>query len=150
MPEVQAAELYTKGIKMPLARDDYLALQDFLWRRILLEAGKLTLPVHIHSSLGVPPFLRSLESHVPNLEDVLTDVRFFAMPIVPIHGGGPWYNIAAYLALKPNVWIDVSSIGFLFSVPDFADILRKYFFFAPEKVLFGTDAASSSERPRRR
>ena len=81
VPEAQAADLYAKGIKTPLARDEYLALQDFLWRHILLEAGKLTLPVHIHSSLGVPPFLRSLESDVRNLEDVLTDVRFFATPI---------------------------------------------------------------------
>ena len=117
VPQAQAADLYAKGIRTPLARDEYLALQDFLWRHILLEAGRITLPVHIHSSLGVPPFLRSLESDVRNLEDVLTDVRFFATPIVLIHGGGPWYDIAAYLALKPNVWIDVSSIGFLYPSP---------------------------------
>jgi predicted TIM-barrel fold metal-dependent hydrolase len=147
VPQAQAADLYAKGVKAPLARDEYLALQDFLWRHILLEAGRLTLPVHIHSSLGVPPFLRSLDSDVRNLEDVLTDVRFFKTPIVLIHGGGPWYDIAAYLALKPNVWIDVSSIGFLYSVPDFADILHKYFLFAPEKVLFGTDAASYPSVP---
>ena len=147
VPEAQAADLYAKGIKTPLARDEYLALQDFLWRQILLEAGKLTLVVHIHSSLGVPPFLRSLESDVRNLEDVLTDVRFFKTQIVLIHGGGPWYDIAAYLALKPNVWIDVSSIGFLYAVPDFADILRKYFLFAPEKVLFGTDASNYPSVP---
>lgn len=147
VPEGQASVLYAKGTKAPLTRDEYIALQDFLWRHILLQAGKLVLPVHIHSSLGVPPFLRSLESDVRNLEDVLTDPAFFATPIVLIHGGGPWIDIAAYLALKPNVWVDISSIGFLYPVPDFADMLRKYLLFAPEKVLYGTDAASYPSVP---
>ena len=147
VPEMQAADLYAKGKTTPLARDEYLALQDFLWRHILLEAGKIALPVHIHSSLGVPPFLRSLESDVRNLEDVLADPKFFATPIVLIHGGGPWYDIAIYLALKPNVWVDISSIGFLYPVPDFASVLRRYLVFAPEKVLYGTDAASYPSMP---
>ncbi len=147
VPETQAADLYAKGRTTPLARDEYLALQDFLWRHILLEAGKITLPVHIHSSLGVPPFLRSLESDVRNLEDVLADPKFFGTPIVLIHGGGPWHEIAIYLALKPNVWVDISSMGFLYPVPDFADVLRKYLLFAPEKVLYGTDASSYPSVP---
>jgi predicted TIM-barrel fold metal-dependent hydrolase len=147
VPEAEAVALYAKGRTAPLARDEYLALQDFIWRHILLEAGKMTLPVHIHSSLGVPPFLRSLESDVRNLEDVLADPRFFSTPIVLIHGGGPWHEIAIYLALKPNVWVDISSIGFIAPVPDFADVLRTYLLFAPEKVLLGTDASSYPSVP---
>ena len=147
VPETRAAELYANGRTAPLARDDYLALQDFLWRHILLEAGKMTLPVHIHSSLGVPPFLRTLESDVRNLEDVLADPTFFGTPIVLIHGGFPWHEIAIYLALKPNVWVDISARGFIDPVPDSADVLRKYLLFAPEKVLFGTDAASYPSVP---
>jgi hypothetical protein len=145
--QTDAAALYAKGRTAPLARDDYLALQDFLWRHILLEAGRITLPVHIHSSLGVPPFLRSLESDVRNLEDVLADAKFFATPIVLIHGGVPWHEITAYLALKPNVWVDISSTGFRYPVPDFADMLRTHLLLAPEKVLFGTDAASYPNVP---
>ncbi len=147
VPETRAAALYAKGRTSALARDEYLALQDFLWRHILLEAGKIALPVHIHSSLGVPPFLRSLESDLRNLEDVLTDPRFFATPIVLIHGGFPWHEIAAYLALKPNVWVDISARSFIDPVPDFADVLRTFLRFAPEKVLFGTDAASYPSVP---
>lgn len=147
VPETRASALFAKGSTAPLSRDEYLAVQDFLWRYILIEAGKINLPVHIHSSLGVPPFLRSLESDVRNLEDVLADPRFFATPVVLIHGGGPWHEIAAYLALKPNVWVDISSIGFLSPVPDFADILRTYLLFAPQKVLYGTDAASYPSQP---
>ncbi|MGH9315057.1 MAG: amidohydrolase family protein, partial [Vicinamibacterales bacterium] len=147
VPESQAADLYAKGRTAPLARDEYLALQDFLWRHILLEAGRIPLPVHIHSSLGVPPFLRSLESDVRNLEDVLADPKFFGTPIVLIHGGFPWHEIAIYLALKPNVWVDISARGFLYPVPDFADVLRRYLLFAPEKVLYGTDASSYPSVP---
>jgi predicted TIM-barrel fold metal-dependent hydrolase len=134
--------LYAKGLTKPLKRAEYLALQDYLWRHILLESGKMNLPVHIHSSLGVPPFLRTLESDLRNLEDVLADPKFFKTPIVLIHGGAPWYEIAAYLALKPNVWIDTSAIVFLRTVPDVAEIFRTYLVFAPEKVLYGTDASA--------
>jgi predicted TIM-barrel fold metal-dependent hydrolase len=147
VPEPQAAALYAKGRTTPLDRDEYLAVQDYLWRHILLEAGKINLPVHIHSSLGVPPFLRSLESDVRNLEDVLADPRFLGTPVVLIHGGGPWHEIAIYLALKPNVWVDISSMAFLHPVPDFAGILRQFLLFAPQKVLYGTDAASYPSVP---
>ncbi|HWR15655.1 MAG TPA: amidohydrolase family protein [Terriglobales bacterium] len=139
--QVQAARLYAEGQKKPLSRDEYIALQDFVWRHILLEAGKLHLVVHIHSSLGIPPFMRTYDSDVSNLDDVLTDPQFFATPIVLIHGGLPWHEIAAYQALKPNVWIDISTMAFLYPVPAFADRLRAYLVLAPEKVLYGTDAA---------
>ena len=65
--------------------------------------------VHIHSSTGVPPFLRA--------ED------------------------AAYLALKPHVWVDISAQPLLYAVPELAANLRMYLRYAPEKVLFGTDVA---------
>ena len=147
VPESQAVTLFAKGRTEPLSRDEYLALQDYLWRHILLESGKINLPVHIHSSHGVPPFLRTLESDVRNLEDILADPKFFQTPIVLIHGGAPWYEVAAYLALKPNVWIDTSAIVFLRAIPDVAEIFRTYLIFAPEKVLYGTDASAYPSVP---
>ena len=145
--EQRAASLYAKGRDAPLSRDEYLAVQDFLWRHILLEAGTLKLPVHIHSSLGEPPFLRALESDVRNLEDVLADPRFFGTRVVLIHSGGPWYGIASYLTAKPNVWVDISSMAFLYPVPDFAALLRAMLLGSPGKVLYGTDAASYPSVP---
>ncbi len=139
--EARAALLYAKGRTQPLTRDEYIALQDFLWRHILLEAGKIHLSVHIHSSLGIPPFMRTYDSDVRNLDDVLTDPKFFATPIVLIHGGLPWHEIAAYQAMKPNVWVDISTMAFLYPVPALADRLQAYLVLAPEKVLYGTDAA---------
>ena len=139
VPEEKAAALYAKGRTTALPRDEYLALQDYLARRIFLAAGARRLAVHIHSSHGVPPFLRTMESDVRNLEPVLTDVRYFGTQFVLIHGGAPLVEHAAYLALKPHVWYDMSAMPFLYPVPDLADALRKVLTFAPEKLLFSTD-----------
>lgn len=141
VPEARARSLYTQGVREPLALDDYLALQDYLVRHILLTCGKMKLPVHIHSGPGAPPFMRLGDSDVRNLESVLTDARFFNTQIVLIHAYGPIPSDAAYLTAKPNVWIDVSSKAFLLPVPDLAAELRVYLLSAPGKVLFGTDAA---------
>ena len=139
VPEERAAALYAKGRASALARDEYLALQDYLARRIFAAAAPRRLAVHIHSSHGVPPFLRTMESDVRNLEPVLTDVRYFDTQFVLIHGGMPFVEHAAYLALKPHVWYDMSAMPFLYPVPELADALRKVLVFAPDKLLFGTD-----------
>jgi predicted TIM-barrel fold metal-dependent hydrolase len=140
--EDRARQLYARGISQPLPRSEYLALQDFLARHVFLEAGKLKLAVHVHSGHGVPPFLRTQEADVRNLDAVLTDPRFFGTHFVLIHGGAPLVLDAAYLGMKPHVWIDISALPFLFPVPDVAEALRKYLLFAPQKVLFGTDAGN--------
>ena len=118
------------------------ALQDYLVRRIFSAAGQRKLPVHIHSSMGVPPFLRTMEADVRNLEPVLTDVRYFDTQFVLIHGGNPLVEYGAYLSLKSHVWYDMSAMTFLYPVPDLAGVLRKVLIYAPEKLLFSTDAAA--------
>lgn len=142
VPEARAAALYAKGLASPLARDEYLAVQDYLARRIFAQAGKLKLAVHIHAAHGVPPFLRTQEADVRNLDSVLTDVRYFGTQFVIIHGGMPLVEYAAYLALKPHVWFDMSAMAFLYPVPDLARELRRVLIFAPGKLLFGTDVAA--------
>lgn len=137
----------TKGRASPLAREDYLALQDFLAHRIFIAAGQRKLAVHIHSSIGVPPFLRTIEADVRNLDSVLTDVRYFDTQFVLIHGGTPLVEYAAYLFLKPHAWYDMSAMTFLYSIPDLADVLRKVLTFAPEKLLFSTDVGSYPNIP---
>jgi uncharacterized protein len=136
----RASALYARGKSASLAREDYLALQDHIARHIFLTAGTLKLPVHIHSSLGIPPFLRTMDADVRNLEPVLTDVRYFGTQFVLIHGGMPLVDHAAYLALKPHVWFDISAMPFLYTVPDLAAVLRRAITWAPGKILFATDA----------
>jgi predicted TIM-barrel fold metal-dependent hydrolase len=147
VPEERARRLYSDGLAGALSREDYLAFQDFLARHLFLKAGELKLPVHIHCSGGMPPFLRLQEADVRHLELVLTDPRFFGTSFVLIHGGVPLVEEAAYLAVKPHVWVDVSAQPILFPVPDVAANLRKYLVFAPEKVLFGTDPGNYPSVP---
>jgi hypothetical protein len=147
VPEQRAAALYAKGRTAPLPREEYLAVQDYLARRIFTEAGKRKLAVHIHAAHGIPPFLRTHEADVRNLDSVLTDVRHFDTQFVIIHGGAPLVEYAAYLALKPHVWYDMSAMTFLYPVPDLAQALRTVLIFAPGKLLFGTDVYGSPNLP---
>jgi predicted TIM-barrel fold metal-dependent hydrolase len=140
--EEDAAALYERGREQPLSHRDYVALQDFVWRHIVAQGGELGMPIHIHSSHGIPPFLRATDSDVRNLDLLLTDPRYFATDVVLIHGGAPLCEEAAYLALKPHVWVDVSAMPFLYPVPDLAAALRLYLRYAPTRCLFGTDAAA--------
>jgi hypothetical protein len=55
---------------------------------------------------------------------VLTDVRYLGTRFVLIHGGAPLVEDAAYLALKPHVWVDISAQPFLYAVPELAANLR--------------------------
>lgn len=143
VPAARAASLWLRGRQTPLAREDYLALQDYLAWEIFRRAGPIGLAVHIHSSHGAGPFLRLYESDVRNLENVLADPRFAKTNFVLIHGGSPWHEAAAYLAAnKPNVYVDASALAFLYPVPELAQVLRKYLTFAPERTLFGTDTMS--------
>lgn len=147
VPEERAAALYARGRTSPLAREEYLAVQDYLARRIFTEAGRRKLPVHIHAAHGIPPFLRTHEADVRNLDSVLTDVRYFDTQFVIIHGGAPLVEYAAYLALKPHVWFDMSAMTFLYPVPELAQAVRTALVFAPGKVLFATDVYASPNLP---
>ena len=148
VPKARAEELYLRGLTTPLSRENYLAVQDYIARHIFLAAGPLKLPVQIHSSHGGGPFLRLMESDVRLLEEVLADPRFFGTNFVLIHGGAPLIEQAAYLAAnKPHVWIDLSAMPFLYPTPDLAAAIRKYLTFAPDRVLFSTDAGGSPTIP---
>jgi len=148
VPAERARALYARGLRSPLSRDEYLAVQDHLAWRVFLKAGALDLPVHIHSSYGAGSTLRLQEADVRNLENLFTDPRLEKTRFLLIHGGGPLFHEAAYLAAsKANVWIDVSALPFLYPVPDLAAALRTYVVMAPEKVLFGTDASGSPGIP---
>ena len=147
VPLSEARRLYRHGLEARLSRAEYLALQDHLVRHIFQRAGETGLSVHIHTGFGLPPFLQAREADVRNLEPVLTDIRFFDTQFVLIHGGNPQHEDAAYLALKPHVWVDISALPFVYEVPKLADIIRIYLRHAPEKVLFGTDAQAAPGVP---
>ena len=59
---------------------------------------------------------------------------------VLLHGGYPFTQETILLTAKPNVYVDASALSLLLYPQDVAKILKEWLMFAPEKILFGTDA----------
>jgi hypothetical protein len=130
---------YRTGGVPPAA--EYKLFQDFVFRHVLVECGRLGLPVHIHSSAGAGDYFSVSGASVLNLEPVLRDPRYAGTTFVLIHGGYPFDQPAVLMALMKNVWIDSSATGSFLLYPDeFKNVLRRWFTIAPEKVTFGSDA----------
>jgi hypothetical protein len=133
-------ERYAKGGEPP--PQDYKVLQDFLFRRIALEAGRLKLPVHIHSTAGVGSYYYLHTSNPLLLDSVFNDPKLRATNFVLIHGGWPFVKEVAQLFSKPNVYADFSVQDLLFYPRALSETLRGWLELYPEKVFFGTDAMS--------
>src|SRR5262249_35075380 len=80
---------YIKGGVPPSA--DYLKLQDYLFRYLAREAGRLSLPVHIHTGGGCGTYFRLGGSNPVLLESVFNDPSLRKTNFVLLHGGaGPF------------------------------------------------------------
>jgi hypothetical protein len=119
---------------------DYAKLQDFLFRYVAREAGRLHLPVHIHVLGGVGRYYRFREAEPLLLEPVLNDPALTDTRFVIIHGGWPRADDVGYLIQKPNVYADFSNQTFIRSPHALAETLRGWLEQWPDKVMFGTDA----------
>ena len=126
---------------------EYKAFQDFMFRYILAECGRLHLAVHIHSSAGTGDYFSVSGGNVMNLENVLRDPRYVQTTFVLIHGGYPFEHQAVTLASMPNVWLDSSATGSFVMFPDqFKHVLRDWLETYPDKITFGTDAFPVDEK----
>jgi predicted TIM-barrel fold metal-dependent hydrolase len=136
-----AAALYAKFARGgPPDHDEYLQLQNALFRRIVLEAGRLKLPVHIHTGNGCGGYFYLSGSNPLLLDPILNDATLRQTTFVLIHGGaGPFTWEAAFQIGKPNVYLDFSEQDWFLSARSLSLILRDYLEAQPEKVLFGTD-----------
>ena len=92
---------------------DYKTLQDFLFRYITHEAGRLGMAVHIHVISGAGAFYRQSGSNPLLLESVFNDASLRKTNFVIIHGGYPFTKETASLMSKPNVYADFSAQTFL-------------------------------------
>jgi hypothetical protein len=120
---------------------EYRTFQDYVFRHVLVESGRLHLPVHLHTSAGSGDYFSLAGVSVLNLESVLRDPRYAATTFVLIHGGYPFEREAAFMTAMKNVWIDSSGTGsFLLYANEFKEVLRRWFELFPEKVTYGSDA----------
>jgi hypothetical protein len=142
----QAADLYTRYVTGGIPSEkDYRTFQDFIFRYLVLEGGRLHLPVHIHTAVGIGDYFNLSQSNVMNLESVLRDPRYHNTIFVMIHGGYPLDHEAIWLAAMKNVYMD-SSFGELAQYPSaFKNELKLWLETFPDKITFGTDCFPYNE-----
>jgi uncharacterized protein len=119
---------------------DYKTFQDFIFRHIIIVAGELGLPVHIHSSVGGGDYFNIRGVNVLNLENILRDPQYSKTTFVLIHGGYPYDREAIFLSAMKNVYLDSSAMELVLYPTEFKDMLRRWLETYPEKITFGTDA----------
>jgi predicted TIM-barrel fold metal-dependent hydrolase len=140
-PEPVAARVYARYVRGGVPDEtEYKTLQDYLFRRIARECGRLGLPVHIHTGAGAGAWFYNSGASPFLLDSVLNDPSLRGTTFVLVHGGLPFAAATRYLLGKPNVYADFSSQTFLTSTRELSQVLRTWLEAFPEKVLFGTDA----------
>jgi predicted TIM-barrel fold metal-dependent hydrolase len=134
-------QIYMRYVKGGVpATPDYLRLQNFLFRYLAREAGRLGLPVHIHTGGGCGTYFMLMGSNPALLESVLNDASLRKTNFVLLHGGaGAFTKYVNYLIMKPNVYADFSEQTWLLSTRKLSENVRDLLEWYPEKVMFGSD-----------
>jgi len=145
-PQAQAAPVYAKWVRGGTPDPaQYKLLQDFLFRTIAAECGRLGMPVHLHGMAGAGGYFGIAGVNPLLLEPIFNDPRLRGTNFVLLHGGWPYVREIGALLQKPNVYLDISSQDLLFPPHTEAQWLREWLEFEPEKVLFGTDGYPYSD-----
>lgn len=140
-PRAAASQIYAKychgGAPSPR---EYKTFQDYTFRYLVREGGRLRLPVNIHTAAVGGDYFSLQKSNVLNLENVLRDPRYLSTTFILLHDGYPYDRQAIWLAAMPNVYLDTSEIELLLYPSEFTKILKRDLETYPHKVLFGSDA----------
>lgn len=142
----EAERVYTAYAHSVPPDADYKVLQDYLLRYIALECGRLGMAVHFHAAAGAGGYFDVRGANPLNLEPLLNDPALRATNFVMIHGGWPFTREITPLLSKPNAYLDFSEQTFMNYPRATADAIRGWLEWAPEKVLFATDAYPFSDQ----
>jgi uncharacterized protein len=142
----EAANIYERFVSGGIPTEkEYRTFQDYIFRYLILEGGRLHLPVHIHTAVGIGDYFNLTQSNIMNLESVLRDPRYSGTTFVMIHGGYPYEHLAIWLATMKNVYLD-SSFQELATYPSaFKETLKQWLETFPDKITFGTDCFPYNE-----
>jgi uncharacterized protein len=124
---------------------EYKILQDFLFRYIAAECGRLGMVVHVHTMAGAGSYFEVAGTNPLLLESVLNDPALRKTNFAMVHGGWPFTREITPLLEKPNAYLDYSAQSLLLPPATLARTLREWLEWVPEKVMFGTDAYPYSE-----
>lgn len=119
---------------------EYKPLQDFLFRYIAAECGRLGMAVHLHTMAGAGGYFDVQGANPLLLQSVLNDPQLRKTKFVMVHGGWPFVREMAALLTKPNAYMDFSGQSLELTPATLAKFLREWLEFVPEKVMFATDA----------
>jgi hypothetical protein len=137
-----AAAIYAKYYNRSAPPDagEYSDFQDFIFRFLLREAGRLHLPVQIHTAVGGGDYFSLQDGNVLKLENVLRDPRYNNVTFMLLHGGYPHERQAIWLAARKNVFLDSSLMGVFMYPEEFKRSLKQWLELFPDKIVFGSDA----------
>jgi uncharacterized protein len=140
-PRPRAGAIYDKyhAGGVPTA-DEYRIFQDYIFRVMLDQAGKLRLPMHFHSAVGIGDYFSLHNGNVLNLENVLRDPRYRNVTFVLLHGGWPYEREAALLTAVKNVYLDTSFQSEMLYPSQFKEVLKLLLTLFPDKMMYGSDA----------
>ena len=146
-PRAQVEKIYSRwaGGGVPDAAE-YKLLQDFLFRYIAMECGRLGMAVHLHAMAGAGSYFSITGVNPLLLEPVFNDPRLRKTNFVLLHGGWPYVREIGALLQKPNVYLDISSQDLIIAPHTEAIWLREWLEMQPQKVLFGTDGYAYSDQ----
>jgi uncharacterized protein len=137
----RADQVYTQFARGGVPGEaEYKPLQDFLFRYIAAECGRLGMAVHLHTMAGAGGYFEVGGANPLLLEPVLNDPALRKTNFVMVHGGWPFIREIGAMLTKPNAYLDISAQSLLLSPETLAANLREWLELVPEKVMFGTDA----------
>jgi len=145
-PRATAEAIYAKyrsgGVP---SEEEYRTFQDYVFRMLINEAGKLNLPVHFHSAVGIGDYFSLTNGNPLDLENVLRDPRYKNVKFVLIHGGYPHTLEIIWLTAAKNVYTDSSLMGYYVYPSELKNILKQWISLYPERIMFGSDAFPFNE-----
>src|ERR1700730_7869339 len=127
------------------SNEDYRTFQDYVFRVLIDQAGKLNLPVHFHSAVGIGDYFSLRNGNPLNLENVLREPRYAKTKFVLIHGGYPYTVEMIWLTAAKNVYTDSSLVGYYVYPSELKNILKQWISLYPERMMFGSDAFPFNE-----
>jgi hypothetical protein len=142
----QAEDVYLRFVNGGIpSEQEYRTFQDYIFRYLVREGGRLHLPVHIHSAVGIGDYFNLSEGNIFNLENILRDPRYSNTIFVMIHGGHPYEREAIWLAAAKNVYLDSSLMEILMYPSEFKHSIKQWLETFPDKITFGTDSFPYNE-----
>ena len=136
-----AERVYARFVgKSAPSETDYKPLEDYLFRYIAAECGRLGMAVHLHTMAGAGSYFDVSGANPLLLESVLNDPELRKTRFVMVHGGWPFTREITALLDKPNAYLDFSGQSLILEPASLAGIVREWLEHVPEKVMFATDA----------